>query len=222
MPFLSSLANPLGICPCFLVPLFRDPLTTNAVLVQRISTSDSVVAFDPIYVDDASTQLQSELPIVTLEIGQSAIWAFAHSDGRLSIGTSEQIRPALLAALHGDETGNSILLQVEIAKFCRKSDSYYKLLCDAFSFLGEISEVGAELWRDTVVLLAAVREEVASQLLAPSAGVAGSAPRAPLPLPASRILCGSLECHWRRPRGKGWLFRRVKIMAPLLSVEVAE
>jgi hypothetical protein len=172
VPTVAGFVNPIGRTPAFLVPLFREHETSNHLLVQRLSVSDTVAVFEPF--DDLRgfepLEIFHAAPAAT--VGGEALWAFAFGVGDILLGTADEIRPDLERRLRRGDLNGLPLLETEVAAFCGADDVRDRALTAAYESLGGQSGLGAGVWRDVVVLRPAACSDVFA--LAKKAGIAFS------------------------------------------------
>jgi hypothetical protein len=137
--------------PCFLVPLFREH-PSNHLLVQRITKSDTIEAFDEFDNSDHYEQVNDQRLARSASIGDKAIWAFSDSSGKILLGTADEIKTNLEHELSGGELADFPLLRSEVAAFCGALDERRKALVAVYKSLGGPSGLGAAVWLDEVIL----------------------------------------------------------------------
>lgn len=169
--FLHRLIK-LGEAPGFLLPSFVSVAGANEETVQLVDQQDNVLAFEAIYAGDESIQTPAQFQQVQVEIGREAIWAFWDEQRRIYVGNASSIRASGLELLSRNALSRSPLFAAELAGFCDAQAQYPQVLRSAYAALSSYSDAAAATWRDAVVLLPAIKRDVAS--LAPLAGNRGS------------------------------------------------
>jgi hypothetical protein len=101
---------------------------------------------------------------LSASIGEPAIWAFRDHKNDNHVGTVLQIKSLGLQLLKDRALSNYPMAAAEMAGFCDVEASHSDVMLAAFSNLSEISLRGAETWRDTVLFLPRIKEDIARQL----------------------------------------------------------
>lgn len=162
MAFLSHFVCPSEDAPGFVLPVFRAFAGANEELVQEINQDSVVVALHPFGGGrhDAEVAAQDKL---TIEVGKAAIWAFRKPDGTILVGTEQGLISQASNILGTGELEHFPLAAAELVTFSRAELKHPRVLIRAFEALKIGSVLGAEVWRDTALLLPALKEELAGR-----------------------------------------------------------
>jgi len=163
---LAGLANPLNHCPAFLVPLFVVTGQGNSLHVQKISPSDQIVGFEAVDIGEVAL-VHTALPETQVNEGDSAVWAFAFGTSDIVVGDSSSVGEKIRVALIRGDFHAWSFLEAEAASFCGEEEMRRDALRQCFASLRRQSKLGSAIWRDIVILLPAVLEDLAD-ILPPS------------------------------------------------------
>jgi hypothetical protein len=158
--YLHRLAEVGGGGAGFLLPVFLEYRGANHELVQRIDNSNNVSDFDPFLFN--GEMLKVGASSVSAEIGGPAIWAFRDTAGRIHTGTQSEVGKVGRKMLEASAFEEDPIAGAEMAAFIDDEVSFPGVLRSAYAELAELSPRGADVWRDTVVLLPRVKEDLAS------------------------------------------------------------
>lgn len=160
MPTLYRLAEIGAGGPGFLLPVFRKHKFSNVEMIQHVNEHDRVVEFEDFEIDKFSNDLP---PFdVNVEVGDPAIWAFRDHLGQCHVGRATDIRLLSIDLLDSSEFLKFPMAAIDLAAFC---DVESKFVQSAYLFLSEISPRGAEIWRDSVMFLPRIKQDVVMQVL---------------------------------------------------------
>lgn len=162
MAVLHRLISVAGETAGFLLPIFRTYPMSNQELIQHIDLHDHIVSLEPIVVG-APSDIKWTANI-EVQIGERALWAFRDPLGGIHMGRAADIQKAGLELLSNNSLGSCPMAAAEMAAFCNAEEEYPEVMLSAFNTLREFSGHGAETWRDTVVLLPKIKEDLAHQL----------------------------------------------------------
>lgn len=174
MAFLHRLLSVGGETPGFLLPIFRSQHGANQELIQRIDQHDNISSFEPIILSDDQGSREGtapNLPDFVVDVGNEAVWAFRDQHGEVRIGNASELRRSGLEMLATGALASFPMAAAEMAAFCEAEVQYPEVMRSAFSSLLTLSKRGAEIWRDSVVLLPAIKHDIADQVRTPG-GVA--------------------------------------------------
>jgi hypothetical protein len=143
----------------FLLPVFRVHEGSNQELVQQIDQFSNIVSFDPLWSD--GPRIDPSGMSLEAEIGQPSVWAFRDQDEQLHIGTSKAIQAIGLSLLSKGALDSCPMAAADMASFCDAEAQFPDAMRSAFAALKQLSPVGAETWRDAVVLLPSIKRDIA-------------------------------------------------------------
>jgi len=161
MPWLTGFHNPTGLRPALLIPLFVGWQGGNRYLIQQIGPADNVTSFIDF---DGELNCHLQLQKIELNVGDQSLWGVEFRSGDISFGSVTDIAPVLRKKLSQNEFSEHPWLGAEIAALCGDIARYNRYLRGLFKGLWEQAPIAAEVWRDNVVLLPIVRQELADRL----------------------------------------------------------
>lgn len=162
MATLCGMVRPTTSKVGFLLPLFREFSGSNSLLSQRIDLSGDVAGFDEYILSQIDQHVASD--DFETAIGEPAIWCFGLPNGKTLIGDAETISSVGIPVLKDDDLKNYPMAASDLAAFCGVEHKFPKIMLAAFNAAEELSERTAALWRDAVVLLPHIQEDLRDQL----------------------------------------------------------
>src|ERR1700722_14694382 len=162
MPQLQHLITVGGEGPGFLLPIFVEHQGANSELIQRIDANNIVVDFEPITYD-TSERIQPAVEF-TKQVGESAIWSFRDPTGDVHIGSAQEIQNVGMSLLTKRQLTKFPMAAAEMAGFCNAETSHPDVMLAAFSRISLSSRIGAEIWRDSVLLLPRIKDDLSGQI----------------------------------------------------------
>jgi hypothetical protein len=158
VPRLRRLISVGGNTAGFVLPIFRAYEGSNQELVQQIDELDNVISFEPLWADgQTTTKPDSDFET---EVGRPAIWAFRDQREQLHIGTATDLRSIGLHLLATNALDDCPMAAAEMAAFCKAEAQFPNTLRSAFEALRQLSQRGADTWRDAVILLPAIKRDL--------------------------------------------------------------
>lgn len=154
---LLGFVDPSGMSLGFQIPLFSGG-TSNAPLVQRISPSGVLEAFEPYEAPDAAF---SAGPGIDASVGGPAIHAFAFGKRDVVIVRGDGGQDELLSRIDDPVLVARPMLTMEVAAFLREWDIWRKSAVEAHAELRRTSVDVADQWLDLSVLTPEIRSVLA-------------------------------------------------------------
>lgn len=161
MPELVSFASVDATTAGFLLPIFQTQRQANHQLVQSIDDLNNVFSLEPVFFD--RDNLEATDLSVSIDIGKPGIWAFRDADGEIHVGTADKIEAVGHQLLDTGALTKFPMAAAEMVSFCKLEKHYPKIILAAFRALAKLSRAGADVWRDTTLLLPAIRKDLAYQ-----------------------------------------------------------
>lgn len=162
MPTVIGFLNPNPAPPSFLIPLLALRPGSNKNLIQLINSFGKIDAFVEF---ESGINCPFRDDPIERHVGEDAFWAFQLHAGDVLHGTEVELRKELHALLLRNVFEKTPLLQCEVAKFCNDAILYASLTRACFATLvANSSKIAAEIWRDTILLLPAVKAELGKKL----------------------------------------------------------
>ncbi len=158
MAILRRLLSVGGEKASFLLPTFCLYPGSNHELVQQIDRNDNIVALEFIQLPPKFDHIVSQK--IEVSIGGPAVWAFRDQHGQLHVGNAAEVRSAGRSLLAHDLHEKCPMAAAEMLTFCTAETEYPHVLSAAFAHLESISKLSAETWRDTVILLPLVKQDL--------------------------------------------------------------
>lgn len=158
MAILRRLLSVGGESASFLLPTFSLFPGSNHELVQEIDRNDNIVALEPIQIPlklECIVERQLEV-----SVGGPAIWAFRDQHEHVHIGNATELRTVGRRLLSQDLLRQCPMAAAEMVTFCAAETEFPHVLSAAFAHLKSISKVSAEAWRDTVILLPTIKQDL--------------------------------------------------------------
>jgi hypothetical protein len=162
MAILHRLISVGGETAGFLLPVFRAFQGANEELIQNIDQHDHVVSLEPIQV--AGGDLDGVKEDFEVYIGGHALWAFRDQRGEVHMGNAADVQAAGRQLLSSGSLDQCPMAAAEMAAFCKAEADHPDVLMLAFEALGRLSKHGAETWRDTVMLLPLIKQDLERQI----------------------------------------------------------
>jgi hypothetical protein len=163
MPLLVGFFAPLPSGPCFAIPVFSEHRGSNEAYVQKISQADTVESFETLDIGAAETLVPLAASI-ELHIGEKEIWAFQKNNDEIFYGQSGELKRRLaeLVAIDGDQI--SPIIRLQIAEFCKDENDFRTFAPRFYEFFSKRAPLGAEIWRDAIIILPSAKRELAARL----------------------------------------------------------
>ncbi|RYY28728.1 MAG: hypothetical protein EOP62_02415 [Sphingomonadales bacterium] len=159
MAALAHLEAPGGEGPGFLFPLFRVFLGANHLFAQHIDEHNNVVAFEPTFHEPHPLP---NLPAgIETDIGRPAIWGFRDHRGTIHVGDARSIERIGLELLESGALVGHPVAAADVVSFCKAETRFPETLRAAYNALADISKDGADIWRDTMFLMPAIKADIA-------------------------------------------------------------
>jgi hypothetical protein len=159
MATLYRLISVGGETAGFLLPVFHAYRGTNQELIQQIDEHDNVLSFETIIHDGPS--LPNPDRDMEAHVGGPAIWAFRDHDGHVCLGSGSVIQSIGLELLASGALDQFPMAAAEMVAFCAAEVRFAGILQSALRKLARISPKGAETWRDTILLLPVIKQDLA-------------------------------------------------------------
>lgn len=162
MPTLCEMIRPSSSRVGFLLPLFREFAGSNHLVTQQVDVLDNVVGFQPTFLGEGG-----EIPPhnqYEVEVGNPALWCFGLPDGSTLVGPAEHIQAEGLEILGSGVLEKHPMAAADLAAFCRAEVEFPETILAAFHAASKLSRKTAEIWRDAVVLLPHIRDDLSQSL----------------------------------------------------------
>ncbi|MBB2687554.1 hypothetical protein N2597_07185 [Rhizobium sophoriradicis] len=163
MPLLDRTIPSARKAVGFELPIFRSHKGANSDLVQKIAPDGTVERFVSCWLDTSHAVHVNDQTFVVNE-GDQAIWVYRNERQELVIGSQKELTEYGIDALSARSLDSYPLAAAEMAAFCRCEERFPHVLKSAYARLAETSSQSADNWRDTTVLLPAIREDMATYL----------------------------------------------------------
>ncbi|TPL49774.1 hypothetical protein [Mesorhizobium sp. B2-4-6] len=150
---LIGYADTVGMDLGFLVPVF-DRRPSNALLVQRLSSSGKIIDFE------AVDNIDSNLVYIDRKVvkeGEDAIWAFSFSKGDIIAGRNTEFRDDLMKRINDPALADRPFLSIEIAEFLDMPKRRLSLARKALRSLSKLDTKAARTWMDLSILTTDLR-----------------------------------------------------------------
>lgn len=158
MPQLIQLVAIGGDGAGFLLPVFQAHQGSNHQLVQKVDEHNNVVSFEPILL--INTLVYTNIFDFYTDIGRQSIWAFRDENGTIHIGDFKKIEMIGIQLLSDNALKQSPMAAAELVCFCKFELRFPDVLRTGFESLSKHSEASAKTWRDTMVLLPAIKADL--------------------------------------------------------------
>lgn len=162
MAILHKIISVGGESAGFQLPIFRNYKGANQELIQRIDGHDHVASLDPILV--GGSNCDCAIPDLEVHIGGEALWAFRDQLGNIHIGNVAEIQAIGRQLLTSGDLDQLPMAAADMAAFCKLENDFPMVLIAAFEALQKLSKRSAEIWRDAVVLLPLIKQDLERQL----------------------------------------------------------
>ena len=150
MATLHRLISVGGETPGFLIPIFKTIQGANHELLQRIDQHNHIASLEPILSNNVgSVYVKEEFEV---RIGGHALWAFRDEGGQVHIGDAERMQAIGRRILKSGSLKLFPMAAAELVTFCKAEHEYPHVLLSAFKSIEKLSKLGAEVWRDAVIL----------------------------------------------------------------------
>jgi hypothetical protein len=162
MAYLQRIAFVGGETAGFGVPIFRQYKGGNQEYIQVIDERNNVIRFETISVSGETCDV-SQLGLEA-EVGDPAIWAFRNQELKLHLGNAAEIKKIGMDLVEDGMLDKCPMAAVEMVFFCQKELERPSELRDAYRALTKLSWRGADTWRDTAILLPAIKHDISKLL----------------------------------------------------------
>ncbi|MFA1676272.1 hypothetical protein ACDY97_26900 [Rhizobium mongolense] len=163
MPLLDRTLPSARKAVGFELPIFRSHKGANSDLVQKIARDGTIECFASSWLD-TSDAIPIDDQICVVDEGDQAIWAYRNERQELVTGSQAELMDYGINALSNRRLDDYPLAAAEMAAFCRCEDRFPHVLKNAYTHLVKTSSQSADNWRDTTVLLPAIREDMATRI----------------------------------------------------------
>lgn len=142
----------------FLVPIFQAHRNANQKAIQQVDEFNLVSSFEPVLLDDRlPNRFDFDLEV---HVGEPALWAFRDASGGVHVGKIDKLQTAGLKLLKSGALTKTPMAAAEMAAFCQVEADFPDVMKSAMASLSKISKRGALTWRDTVVLLPLIKQDI--------------------------------------------------------------
>jgi len=155
---LDKFVCPAGDAAGFVIPLFSRYPGANVRLIQRLDRLDRIVGFDDAEGDDRHLR-PVELDF-TVEIGDSAIWAFMDSESVVHVGTREHLALLAPSLLNDELIDRWPVSAADLIRLCQLESVFPKHTKRTYAAMVELLGAGAAIWRDTDLILPMIRQRL--------------------------------------------------------------
>jgi len=159
MPNLYQLLDTDPGRPGFLLPLLQSWQRSNELLIQISDTFGNITRFESLFVDPNWPTVPTEC--LEAEVGRQAIWAFRDFMNEIHTGPAARLKSLANSILRQPNAAENPLVAYELVAFCSLEEKYPHVLTSAYDELRSKDNAGADAWRDAVVILPAVKEDLA-------------------------------------------------------------
>jgi len=135
--------------------LFR---AQNVTPIKRIFPFDSG-GFDAQLYSDAD-HYQEVDTYTEVQIGERALWGFRSLTGQIILGPMKELSKTLKIRLANNEYEKFPFIEAQVARFCDSTKAYHRALKKSYTALRSLSELSADIWRDSVIILPEAKKEL--------------------------------------------------------------
>lgn len=153
---LDKFACTAGASAGFVLPLFARQLGANVRSIQRLDRFGHIAGFDDIESDDR--YLRPAEPGLASEIGDLGIWAFIDTKDSVHVGTREDLAALAPILLTDELIERWPVSAADLIRLCELESKYPKHTKRIYSAMVKILGAGAEIWRDTDLILPLIRQ----------------------------------------------------------------
>lgn len=162
MAVLYRLVSVGGETAGFLLPIFHMFPGANQELIQRIDQYNRITSLEAVQLSSQGFIGINEFPEV--HVGDQALWVFRDQNNALHMGRASDVQLIGKQLLSSGSLDRYPMAAAEMAAFCQAEADYPKVMVAAFDAIKNLSSRGAEAWRDSVILLPLIKQDMSQQI----------------------------------------------------------